>query len=400
MTERAAAAPPPGKLASRYLASLKEITATEWDACAGHDNPFVRHAFLSALEDSGSATRQTGWLAQHVVIEAAGQGIVGVMPLYAKSHSYGEYVFDHGWAEAYERAGGRYYPKLQSAVPFTPVPGPRLMVRPDVNARAVRNALLDSAITLAEDADLSSLHITFLPGSEADELATRGLLRRAGLQFHWTNPGYASFDDFLATLASRKRKQIKRERREALQAGLTVRVLSGGDIEERHWDAFYAFYEDTGSRKWGSPYLTRKFFSLIGERMGEAIVLILVERAGRAIAGALNLKGTDALYGRNWGALEHHPFLHFEACYYQAIDYAIAHGLKRVEAGAQGEHKLARGYLPVATHSLHWIAHEGLRKAVQGFLARETPCIVEEIELLAGHGPFRCDFPSARPSEG
>ncbi len=393
MTESAKAAPTSVKLTARYLASLKEIAAVDWDTCAGHDNPFVRHAFLSALEDSGSATAATGWLARHVVVEASGVGVVGVMPLYAKSHSYGEYVFDHGWAEAFERAGGRYYPKLQTAVPFTPVPGPRLMVRSGADSSTVRRALLDAAVGLAEKAELSSLHITFLPESEAAELADLGLLRRAGLQFHWSNQGYANFDDFLATLASRKRKQIKRERREALQAGLTVRILTGREIEERHWDAFFAFYEDTGSRKWGAPYLTRGFFSLIGERMGEAIVLILVERAGRPIAGALNLRGAEALYGRNWGALEHHPFLHFEACYYQAIDYAIAHGLQRVEAGAQGEHKLARGYLPVATHSVHWIAHEGLREAIRAFLDRETPRVVEEIELLAGYGPFRCTLP-------
>ncbi len=381
-------------LTVRYLATLKDIAEIEWNACAGPDNPFVGYAFLSALEESGSATAETGWLARHVVLETADGRAVGVMPMYAKSHSFGEYVFDHGWAEAFERAGGRYYPKLQVAVPFTPVPGPRLMVRPGSDAPALRGALLDAALKLAEQAELSSLHVTFASENEAKELAGRGLLYRTGLQFHWTNQGFASFDEFLAALAARKRKQIKRERREALQAGLTVRVLSGREIEERHWDGFFAFYEDTGSRKWGAPYLTREFFSLIGQNMAEAIVLILVERTGRMIAGALNLKGTDALYGRNWGALEHHPFLHFETCYYQAIDYAIAHGLKRVEAGAQGEHKLARGYLPVPTHSAHWIAHEGLRKAVQGFLARETPYIVEEIELLAGHGPFRCALPA------
>ena len=398
MTKHAAPATPPGQLAGRYLASLKDISAAAWDACAGLDNPFVRHAFLSALEDSGSAIAETGWLARHVVIEVDGQGIVGVMPMYAKSHSYGEYVFDHGWADAFERAGGRYYPKLQVAVPFTPVPGPRLMARPDSNTIAVRGALLETAFALADEAALSSLHLTFLPEAEAAALQGRELLHRTGLQFHWMNQGYASFDDFLATLAARKRKQIKRERREALQTGLDVRILSGRDIEERHWDAFFTFYEDTGSRKWGAPYLSRAFFSLIGERMGEAIVLILIERAGRPIAGALNLKGSDALYGRNWGALEHHPFLHFEACYYQAIDYAIAHGLKRVEAGAQGEHKLARGYLPVATHSVHWIAHDRLRQAVRGFLSRETPAIVEEIELLADHGPFRQS--QSRPADG
>ncbi|MGD9538176.1 MAG: GNAT family N-acetyltransferase [Alphaproteobacteria bacterium] len=390
MPQTAAPATPDAKLEVRFIAGMREIAAADWDACAGTDNPFVRHAFLSALEDSGSATQATGWLARHVVIEAEGKGVVAVMPMYAKGHSYGEYVFDHGWADAFERAGGRYYPKLQAAVPFTPVPGPRLMVRPDADAPALRRALVQSAIALAEQAELSSLHVTFLPEAEAADLSGLGLLRRTGLQFHWANPGYDSFDDFLATLASRKRKQIKRERREALAAGLSVHVLSGQDLQERHWDAFFAFYEDTGSRKWGSPYLTRDFFSLLGERMAEAVVLILVERAGRPIAGALNMKGGDALYGRNWGAVEHHPFLHFEACYYQAIDYAIAHGLKRVEAGAQGEHKLARGYLPVQTHSVHWIAHPGLRRAIADFLARETPFVVQEIELLAAHAPFHC----------
>jgi predicted N-acyltransferase len=378
------------KLEVRFIASLREIDAAHWDACAGADNPFVRHAFLSALEDSGSAIQATGWLARHVVIEAAGDGVVAVMPLYAKAHSYGEYVFDHGWADAFERAGGRYYPKLQSAVPFTPVPGPRLMVRPGADAPVLRRALARSAITLAEEAELSSLHVTFLPEAELAELSGLGLLRRTGLQFHWANQGYESFEHFLSTLAARKRKQIRRERREALAAGLTVRLLNGGDLEERHWDAFFDFYQDTGSRKWGSPYLTRSFFSLLGERMADSVVLILIERAGRPIAGALNLKGGDALYGRNWGAIEYHPFLHFEACYYQAIDYAIGHGLKRVEAGAQGEHKLARGYLPVPTHSVHWIAHRGLRRAIEDFLARETPFVVEEIELLAAHAPFHC----------
>ncbi|MSO69063.1 MAG: N-acetyltransferase [Alphaproteobacteria bacterium] len=398
MPKRTASAP--SKLTGRFLASLKEINAAEWDACAGTDHPFVRHAFLSALEDSGSAVAATGWLARHVVVEDETRGVVGVMPMYAKSHSYGEYVFDHGWAEAFERAGGRYYPKLQVAVPFTPVPGPRLMARADCNTVAVFDALIDSALALADEAALSSLHLTFLPEADATALKARDLLHRTGLQFHWMNQGYATFDDFLSTLAARKRKQIKRERREALQAGLNVRVLSSRDIEERHWDAFFAFYEDTGSRKWGAPYLTRAFFSLLSERMADAIVLILVERVGRPIAGALNLRGSDALYGRNWGALEHHPFLHFEVCYYQAIDYAIAHGLARVEAGAQGEHKLARGYLPVATHSSHWIAHEGLRQAVRGFLARETPAVAQEIELLADHGPFRHGASAATSNDG
>jgi predicted N-acyltransferase len=375
----------------RFAERLREVPAAAWDACAGAANPFVRHAFLGALEDSGSVTPEAGWLPRHVLLEDPAGRLIGAMPMYAKGNSLGEYVFDHGWAEAFERAGGRYYPKLQVAVPFTPVPGPRLLVRPGADMPSVRGALIDAALALAEASALSSLHITFPTAEEAVFLERRGLLRRTGLQFHWPNQGYRDFDDFLDSLAARKRKQIRRERREALAAGLEVRILSGGDLEERHWDAFFAFYQDTGGRKWGSPYLTRQFFSLLGERMADAVVLMLVERAGRPVAGALNLRGTDTLYGRNWGALEYHPFLHFEVCYYQAIDYAIAHGLAAVEAGAQGEHKLARGYLPVPTHSAHWIGHPGLRRAIEGFLARETPFVVEEIELLAAHGPFRHD---------
>ena len=374
----------------RFVERIKEIDATAWDACAGSDNPFVRHAFLSALEESGSAVPEAGWLPRHLVLsdEPTGQ-LIGALPMYAKGNSLGEYVFDHGWAEAFERAGGRYYPKLLVGVPFTPVPGPRLLVRHGADTDAVRGALIDGAVALAESSSLSSIHVNFLTGDEAAFLNDRGLLRRTGLQFHWHNEGYRCFDDFLETLSSRKRKQIRRERREAQSAGLTIRSLSGADIKEHHWDAFFDFYQDTGNRKWGSPYLTRQFFSLIGERMADHIVLIFAERGGRQIAGALNLKGRDALFGRNWGALEYHPFLHFELCYYQAIDYAIAAKLARVEAGAQGEHKLMRGYLPVPTYSAHWIAHEGLRRAIESFLARETPFVVNEIEALAEHAPFK-----------
>jgi hypothetical protein len=368
--------------------SLADIPADEWDACAGCDNPFVGHAFLSALEESGSAVAETGWLGQHVLLHDAGR-LVGALPLYLKNHSCGEYVFDHGWAEAFERAGGRYYPKLQGAVPFTPVPGPRLLIRPGVAVIPAQRALIAAARALAQHQRASSIHITFPSEAEWQFLGTLGFLKRTGLQYHWLNRGYGSFEDFLASLASRKRKQIRRERREALAAGLTVRVLSGSDLKERHWDAFFTFYQETGSRKWGSPYLTRAFFSLLGERKADQVVLFLVERAGRPIAGALNLKSSETLYGRNWGASEHHPFLHFETCYYQAIDYAIAHGLARVEAGAQGEHKLLRGYDPVSTYSAHWIAHDGLREAIAAFLARETPTVVHEIEALNAYSPYR-----------
>ncbi|MBM3482102.1 MAG: N-acetyltransferase [Alphaproteobacteria bacterium] len=373
----------------RFVERLKDIDAAAWDACAGADNPFVRHAFLNALEESGSAVPDSGWLPRHLVLNDEAGRLIGALPMYAKGNSLGEYVFDHGWAEAFERAGGRYYPKLLVGVPFTPVPGPRLLSRPDENVDAVRSALIDGAIALAETSSLSSIHVNFLGNDEATFLSERGLLRRTGLQFHWRNDGYGCFEDFLETLSSRKRKQIRRERREALAAGLTIRVLGGADIKERHWDAFFDFYQDTGSRKWGSPYLTRRFFSLLGERMADDIVLIFAERGSKPIAGALNLKGSDALFGRNWGALEYYPFLHFELCYYQAIDYAIAAKLARVEAGAQGEHKLMRGYLPVPTYSAHWIAHEGLRRAIESFLARETPFVVNEIEALAEHAPFK-----------
>lgn len=377
------------KVTIRFVERLAELDAAAWDACAGDDNPFVSHAFLSTLEESGSAVPASGWLPRHIVLENESGLLIGAMPMYAKGNSLGEYVFDHGWAEAFERAGGRYYPKLLVGVPFTPVPGPRLLVRADVDVAAVRGALIEGALALAEGSSLSSIHVNFLTEDEAAFLAGSGFMRRTGLQFHWRNEGYQCFDDFLASLAARKRKQIRRERREALAAGLTIQVLSGREICEHHWDAFFDFYQDTGNRKWGSPYLTRAFFSLLGERLSDRVVLFLAERGGRPIAGALNLKGTDALYGRNWGAIEYHPFLHFELCYYQAIDYAIQEKLARVEAGAQGEHKLMRGYLPVPTYSAHWIAHVGLRRAIENFLARETPFIVDEIEALAEHAPFK-----------
>ena len=315
--------------------------------------------------------------------------VVAAAPCYAKSHSQGEYVFDHGWADAYERAGGRYYPKLQVSVPFTPVTGPRLLVSPQADRDTARAALVAGLRALREKIGASSIHLTFLPKADWDALGEDGLLQRVDQQFHWLNEGYAGFDDFLAALPSRKRKTIRRERRDALGAGITVEILTGREITEAHWDAFFAFYMDTGSRKWGRPYLNRRFFSLVGERMPERLVLFLARRAGRYIAGAINFVGDTTLYGRNWGCIEDHPFLHFELCFYQAIDYAIAHGLARVEAGAQGEHKLARGYRPVATYSAHDIADPALRRAVAEYLTRERTYVAEAAAELSEALPFR-----------
>ena len=367
--------------------AIAEIAAAEWDACAGAGNPFVSHAFLSALEDSGSAGPRTGWMPRHAALRDAAGGLLAVAPMYAKSHSYGEYVFDHGWANALERAGGDYYPKLQVAVPFSPVPGPRLLVRPGTG---VPHATLAGALAQAcRELGLSSVHVTFCTEPEWDALGRAGWLQRLGMQFHWENDGYASFEDFLAVLSSRKRKVLRRERRDANAAGLTFQALSGTDLRERHWDAFYRFYTSTVDRKWGSAYLTRRFFSLLGERLGDRVVLMLAENAGKPVAGALNLVGAEALYGRNWGCTGDWPFLHFELCYYRAIDWAIAHGLKRVEAGAQGRHKIQRGYLPKPTYSAHWIAHAGLRRAVADFLVEERREIAAEMDALAADSPFR-----------
>jgi predicted N-acyltransferase len=370
------------------LGSLAEIDPQQWDACAGADNPFVSHAFLSALEDSGSASRKSGWQPQHLVL-GTGDSALGVMPLYLKNHSYGEYVFDHGWAQAWERAGGSYYPKLQSCVPFSPVPGPRLLVPPGPDAMARKLVLAAGATELARRLDVSSLHVTFPDEPDWTLLGESGLLLRTGEQFHWENQGYRDFDDYLDALASRKRKAVRKERRDAVAPGIDIVALSGVELQEEHWDAFFQFYNDTGSRKWGSPYLNRRFFSLLHERLADRVVLIMARRAGNWIAGALNLRGSDTLYGRNWGCVEQHPFLHFEVCYYQAIDYAIRHGLSRVEAGAQGEHKLARGYLPTPTYSAHWIADAGFRKAVADFLKRERQQVAAEIDYYAGHSPYR-----------
>jgi hypothetical protein len=370
--------------------AIGEVAAADWDDCAGAGNPFVSHAFLSAVEDSGSATARTGWLAQHAVLRDAARRVVAVAPMYAKSHSYGEYVFDHGWAHAFERAGGRYYPKLQVASPFSPVPGPRLLVR-GVPRRALASALAQACGEL----DLSSVHATFCTEEDWQAFGQAGWLLRMGTQFHWENAGYADFEAFLGALNSRKRKTIRRERRDAQNCGLDYVTLRGADIGRREWDAFYEFYTSTVDRKWGSAYLTRAFFSLLGERLGDAVVLMLARTGRDWVAGALNLLGPDALYGRNWGCRGEFPFLHFELCYYRAIDFAIAQGLSRVEAGAQGEHKIQRGYLPRPTWSAHWIAHAGLRRAVAEFLDRERKEKQHEMEALASLSPFRCEDETA-----
>jgi len=351
------------------------------------DNPFLDHAFFLALEESGCATRRTGWQPQHILLEDDNGKPVGLLPLFLKSHSQGEYVFDHGWADAFERAGGSYYPKLQGSIPFTPVTAPKLLA--PSGDPAIRRALLTTAETLCERVDASSVHATFVPEDESALAVGANWLVRYDTQFHWHNQGFATFDDFLGTMSSRHRKVVKRERRDALADGLTVRALSGSDLTEAAWDAFYEFYEDTGGRKWGRPYLNRKFFSLLGEKMADRVVLILAYDGNRAIAGALNLRGTTTLYGRNWGATRHVPFLHFEVCYYQAIDYAIEHKLAVVEAGAQGEHKLARGYAPVTTWSAHYIPDPGFRRAVADFLQREREAVEREQEWLGEMMPFR-----------
>ncbi|MBS0245874.1 MAG: N-acetyltransferase [Proteobacteria bacterium] len=433
----------------RMVPSLAEISAADWDACAGHltdrtsalstspqapversstatvdrslvhrspednsdlrvksedelspdlstrgftDNPFVSHDFLLSLEQAYCVGGRTGWQPRYLIAETPKGRLLGAAPCYVKSHSRGEYVFDHGWADAFERAGGDYYPKLQVSVPFTPVTGPRLLARPGPQAGGIRDALAEALAKLTDANDLSSAHVTFCTEPEWRMLGERGYLQRTDQQFHFENTGYAGFDDFLAALSSRKRKTIRRERKEALSSGIDIVCLTGKDLTEDAWDAFFAFYMDTGSRKWGSPYLTREFFSLIGESMADRIVLIMAKRAGRYIAGAINFLGADTLYGRNWGAIEHHPFLHFEVCYYQAIDYAIRHKLKWVEAGAQGEHKLARGYLPHTTYSAHYISNPALRRAIADYLERERAYVEAASEELAAAAPFRKDL--------
>lgn len=381
------------------VGSIAEVAAPDWDACVRDsasrsvgedpDNPFVRHAFLAALEESGSVRAQTGWQPLHVVVHDGAGALAACAPCYLKGHSRGEYVFDHAWADAYERAGGRYYPKLLVGVPFTPVTGPRLLVRAGPQAEAAQAALIEGLRRLREAADASSIHVNFTLPAESGLLEEAGFLPRIDCQYHWANEGFATFDDFLATLNARKRKAIRRERRDALGSGITVEMLTGDAITPAHWDAFYAFYRDTAGRKWGRPYLNRAFYEAIGRTMADRVLLVMALREGRYIGGAINFLGRDALFGRHWGAVEEHPFLHFEVCYYQAIDFAIARGLKRVEAGAQGEHKLARGYRPVVTHSAHEIADPDLRRAVAAYLVQERAAVAREMALLANEAPFR-----------
>jgi predicted N-acyltransferase len=403
-------------LTVRVATSLASVPAAAWNACANPqalravlastasgmdcaepasgtetdlDNPFVSHAFLRALEESGCVGGRTGWSPAYLLVEDTDGTVLAAAPSFLKSHSQGEYVFDHSWADAYERAGGRYYPKLQVAAPFTPATGPRLLVADGPRAGEARAGLIAGLEALRDQAQASSVHVTFAQEPDAAALTEAGYIERNDLQFHWQNEGFESYDDFLATLASRKRKALKRERREALANEITVEVLSGPDLTESVWDDFHSFYEDTGARKWGRPYLNRAFFSAVGAAMGERIVLVMARRAGRYIAGAINFRGANTLYGRNWGCIEDHPFLHFELCYHQAIDYAIAHKLVRVEAGAQGEHKLARGYRPAITRSFHHLADRGLRRAVAAYLANERAQIAHAKEALAAESPFR-----------
>jgi uncharacterized protein len=377
-------AEPDPEIIARIGSGVSAFDAAAWDACAGTANPFVSHAFLSILEESGSATAKTGWQPVPITVEDACGRIAGAVPAYLKSHSQGEYVFDHSWADAWMRAGGTYYPKLQIAVPFSPVPGPRLLLRePEAAAKLIAAV---QAVTVQND--LSSAHATFVAPEQVPLFERAGWLIRTDSQFHWQNHGYGCFDDFLAALSSRKRKAIRKEREAAVQS-LDIRHLTGPQLTEKVWDAFWVFYQDTGARKWGRPYLTRRFFSLLGERMAEKVLLILAYRDRQPIAGALNLIGADTLYGRYWGATEEVPFLHFELCYYQAIDAAIVRGLQTVEAGAQGSHKLARGYVPVPTYSAHFIPDPGFRAAIADFLERERQAVAREIKFLGEMAPFK-----------
>jgi predicted N-acyltransferase len=383
------------------LGSIHDAASDQWDACAGftgqRGNPFLSHAFLGALEDSGSAAAETGWQAHHLAIRGEDGGLLACAPLYLKSHSFGEYVFDWGWADAWERAGGHYYPKLQCSIPFTPVTGPRLLVRSDMAEEtrpALQRALAAGMESLARRSGVSSLHVTFATRGEWDLLREFGMLQRRGVQYHWHNQGYADFGEFLAALVSRKRKQIRKERRQVAESGVSLVALSGDDIQPIHWDAFYRFYRNTTDKRWGQAYLTREFFDLLGQRLGDRVVLILALEEGLPVAGALNLRDDEALYGRNWGCLSlsgkrDYRFLHFEACYYQAIEYAISHGLHRVEAGAQGEHKIQRGYLPAETYSTHWIADPRFEAAVADFLRRENRAVDMEIAELTDWSPYR-----------
>lgn len=384
--------------AARILQDIDAIDPVAWNRCAnpasGEYNPFLDHRFLSALEQSGSVSAETGWQPFHVVLSDPDGGInnaVGVVPMYLKAHSHGEYVFDSGWAQAFYQAGGRYYPKLQVSVPFTPATGRRLLVADGLDTDEIENMLLGATVQVAKQIEVSSVHLTFMPEAQWRRAGELGCLQRIDTQFHWLNDGYGTFDDFTAALSSKKRKNIRRERREALANGIEIEWLTG-HITEAQWDAFYAFYVDTGSRKWGTPYLTREFFSQVGETMPDRVLLIMCKRDGRYIAGAINFIGERTLFGRNWGCIEDHRFLHFEVCYYQAIDFAIEHGLQRVEAGAQGAHKLARGYMPQPTYSAHWIRDPRLRSAVHRYLKDERRYVEEDIAYVEQrHSPFRVD---------
>jgi len=385
----------------RPLGSITEIGQLAWDQCANpvperdcqQDqlafDPFVSYHFLHALEESGSATAETGWAPYHLLLEDEQGTACGVVPMYLKNHSQGEYVFDYSWADAFERAGGRYYPKLQIAVPFTPATGRRVLTKLSTDVEELEQYLISGVMQIAQKLGVSSVHVTFANRKQYEHMGKLGFLQRTHNQFHWLNNDYQCFDDFLSQLSSKKRKNIRRERRIAVENDIEIECLTGTDITESHWDAFYRFYVDTGSRKWGSPYLTRQFFSLIGESMAENILLVMCRRGSRYVAGAINFIGGECLFGRNWGCLEHHPLLHFEVCYYQAIAFAIDHGLKRVEAGAQGQHKLARGYLPTHTYSAHWIVNKSFSDAVHSFLEQERQYVDEEIDYIEGHSPFK-----------
>lgn len=392
------------QLTVQTISNISEISKSDWDCFSGASkidsngsqsesalayNPFISHDFLSSLEESGSVSRQTGWMPQHLVLSNSNGDILGALPAYVKSHSQGEYVFDHAWADAWERAGGRYYPKMQSSVPFTPATGPRLLVKDGEDRTSVQLGLASALMQVTKQMQLSSAHITFMPEEEATLLKDQGFLVRNDQQFHFQNDNYGSYADFLDTLASRKRKALKKERRIACENGIEIEWLTGAQLNEDIWDIFFQFYTDTGMRKWGQPYLTRQFFSLIGERMPDDILLIMAKHQGRYIAGAINFIGSDCLYGRHWGCVEDHPYLHFEVCYHQAIDFAIAKGLARVEAGAQGQHKLARGYLPSMTYSAHYIPHEGFRNAIGDYLDHERQEVGEIQEILQTRSPFK-----------
>tara|TARA_Y100001970_G_scaffold294331_1_gene450827 strand:- start:135585 stop:136745 length:1161 start_codon:yes stop_codon:yes gene_type:complete len=380
---------PTNALTAEICGSINKVNELDWDRCLDSDHPFMRHAFFYALEQSGSANAETGWLPRHILIRQ-NNVLVGAMPMYLKNHSAGEYVFDHGWADAFSQAGGNYYPKLQVSVPFSPVTGPRILVSPIAcSPQEVRDKIINTALDQCKTLNASSIHITFPSEQDWNFLGKTGLMQRTGIQFHWKNSNYKSFEDFLSSLSSRKRKKINRERRNFFEGDITISELKGLEIKEHHWDHFYFFYNNTTNRKWGIPYLTREFFSLLSQLMPEQIVIFIAERNGKPIAGALNLIGNSVMYGRNWGCIESHPFLHFELCYYRAIEFSIRNQLFRVEAGAQGLHKLSRGYLPTPTYSAHWILNKELRDAVNNYLNKETTMINNEIKSIAKYSPYR-----------